>query len=489
MTNLLDLKPYVSLRSKFSKITNLKYFEHVYILLLAILGVAAWYQFSIIGLVILICLTAVMLFLTADTYYIIPNITYAIFMISNGVSSSDIPVPLIVLAGVLLFILVLFTIFKGFKIKKMKSALGLLLIGIGLLIPIIWGNKYIKEENSVFYFLYIAGILYFLVYFVFINGMEKRSLKMISLTMSFLGVLLAFECFLHVFRSSYNLDFSLLWAGVKSGDIFSKWYYLGWGLCNEAGIMMCFSLPFTFYLLAKDDSVLLVIKNILVILLTLIGVLLTTSRGSYLCAGLISVVSVVMLFINAKKKVFMRVLILSCLAAAIILFFSLHNYTFPFCEKMIDTVFDKGLDNNGREELWEESANMFINSPIIEKIFGSGYASVQGDTNSAVGPQLTPIVMHSTLWQTLTCSGIFGIIALAYHFFSKYHNLFMLEDKKFVVYLFMGFLAVDLYGFIDNTYHMYYYMIPLAITLAAIDNNMYYLEPKYILKYEINANA
>lgn len=489
MTNLLDLKPYVSLRSKFSKITNLKYFEHVYILLLAILGVAAWYQFSIIGLVILICLTAVMLFLTADTYYIIPNITYAIFMISNGVSSSDIPVPLIVLAGVLLFILVLFTIFKGFKIKKMKSALGLLLIGIGLLIPIIWGNKYIKEENSVFYFLYIAGILYFLVYFVFINGMEKRSLKMISLTMSFLGVLLAFECFLHVFRSSYNLDFSLLWAGVKSGDIFSKWYYLGWGLCNEAGIMMCFSLPFTFYLLAKDDSVLLVIKNILVILITLIGVLLTTSRGSYLCAGLISVVSVVMLFINAKKKVFMRVLILSCLAVAIILFFSFHNYTFPFCEKMIDIVFDKGLDNNGREELWEASANMFINSPIIEKIFGSGYASVQGDTNSAVGPQLTPIVMHSTLWQTLTCSGIFGIIALAYHFFSKYHNLFMLEDKKFVVYLFMGFLAVDLYGFIDNTYHMYYYMIPLAITLAAIDNNMYYLEPKYVLKYEVKANA
>ena len=489
MSNLLNLKPYANLRNKFSKITNLKYFEHVYILLLALFGVVAWYQFSLIGLVVLICLTALMLILTADTYYIIPNITYAIFMISNGVSSSDIPVPLIVLAGVLLFILVLFTIFKGFKIKKMKSALGLLLIGIGLLIPIIWGNKYIKEENSVFYFLYIAGILYFLVYFVFINGMEKRSLKMISLTMSFLGVLLAFECFLHVFRSSYNLDFSLLWAGVKSGDIFSKWYYLGWGLCNEAGIMMCFSLPFTFYLLAKDDSVLLVIKNILVILLTLIGVLLTTSRGSYLCAGLISVVSVVMLFINAKKKVFMRVLILSCLAAAIILFFSLHNYTFPFCEKMIDTVFDKGLDNNGREELWEESANMFINSPIIEKIFGSGYASVQGDTNSAVGPQLTPIVMHSTLWQTLTCSGIFGIIALAYHFFSKYHNLFMLEDKKFVVYLFMGFLAVDLYGFIDNTYHMYYYMIPLAITLAAIDNNMYYLEPKYILKYEINANA
>ena len=60
---------------------------------------------------------------------------------------------------------------------------------------------------------------------------------------------------------------------------------------------------------------------------------------------------------------------------------------------------------------------------------------------------------------------------------------------KFVVYLFMGFLAVDLYGFIDNTYHMYYYMIPLAITLAAIDNNMYYLEPKYVLKYEAKVNA
>ena len=29
---------------------------------------------------------------------------------------------------------------------------------------------------------------------------------------------------------------------------------------------------------------------------------------------------------------------------------------------------------------------------------------------------------------------------------------------------------VDLYGLIDNTYGMYYYMVPLCITMATINN-------------------
>ena len=35
----------------------------------------------------------------------------------------------------------------------------------------------------------------------------------------------------------------------------------------------------------------------------------------------------------------------------------------------------------------------------------------------------------------------------------------------------VGYLAVDAYGMIDNTYGMYYYMIPLVILMAALDND------------------
>ena len=34
----------------------------------------------------------------------------------------------------------------------------------------------------------------------------------------------------------------------------------------------------------------------------------------------------------------------------------------------------------------------------------------------------------------------------------------------------MKYIGIDLYGLIDNTYHMFYYMIPLVTTLAVMDN-------------------
>ena len=53
--------------------------------------------------------------------------------------------------------------------------------------------------------------------------------------------------------------------------------------------------------------------------------------------------------------------------------------------------------------------------------------------------------------------------------------LFSLE-KKLAIPLFISLIMVDAYGMIDNTYHMFYYMIPLVILLACIDSDMYVVE-------------
>ena len=47
--------------------------------------------------------------------------------------------------------------------------------------------------------------------------------------------------------------------------------------------------------------------------------------------------------------------------------------------------------------------------------------------------------------------------------------LFSLE-KRLAIPLFISFIMVDAYGMIDNTYHMFYYMIPLVTMLACFDS-------------------
>ena len=65
--------------------------------------------------------------------------------------------------------------------------------------------------------------------------------------------------------------------------------------------------------------------------------------------------------------------------------------------------------------------------------------------------------------------GIFGVLCLGYHFIQKYYYLAK-TDRVFFCVIGIGFLFVDVYGMIDNTYHMYYYMVPLMVILAVIDS-------------------
>ena len=79
------------------------------------------------------------------------------------------------------------------------------------------------------------------------------------------------------------------------------------------------------------------------------------------------------------------------------------------------------------------------------------------------------VVFHSTFFQTLIVGGIFCLAFLLIHLVQKYKMLFSLE-KRLAIPLFISFIMVDAYGMIDNTYHMFYYMIPLVTILACFDS-------------------
>ena len=57
------------------------------------------------------------------------------------------------------------------------------------------------------------------------------------------------------------------------------------------------------------------------------------------------------------------------------------------------------------------------------------------------------------------------------------------KDNVFKFTFLIGYLFVDIYGLIDNTYGMYYYMVPLVMVLA-----IFSLSDNYELYDKINEN-
>ena len=64
---------------------------------------------------------------------------------------------------------------------------------------------------------------------------------------------------------------------------------------------------------------------------------------------------------------------------------------------------------------------------------------------------------------------------LIIHLIEKYKAIAKLNKIEYG-FILISFVLTDLYGLMDNTYHMFYYMIPLVILLACIDSDLYVLE-------------
>ena len=80
------------------------------------------------------------------------------------------------------------------------------------------------------------------------------------------------------------------------------------------------------------------------------------------------------------------------------------------------------------------------------------------------------IVCHSTLYETLVCVGIVGLIVLIVHLYQKYTML--LKNRNIMNgMLLIGSIVIDIYGLIDNTYHMYYFMFILMLYLVVIEKS------------------
>ena len=432
------------------KINNSKITEEIYCLAIAVASVLGWYFNSHWGYMAIVPITMVGVILLNDFKYLAISILGFIFANGNMFSSdaSNVaPMQMIISAGLILIIALIYVIRNGIHLKKVKSGKALLLLAIMSPIPLIYHNI-IRKEDSGLYFLYFNYLLYFLVYLLFLFILDKKSFRFIKLSMGYMALLLAMECILYVYNNG-----------------FIKGYNMGWGVCNEAGILMMFGVPFVFIDLIKAKK----LEELLIptgkIGIIVFGMFASTSRGTYLFGFVLLLLLSIWTIIRSQKK--LSIIFLVLMALGLVLLFIHLNYGFiDFFERIKEEIFETGLSSSGRFDLFSAAADIWA-TDFLTVTFGNGWVA---EYASERFPMMNVyVVYHSTFFQMLATLGVLGVIILLFHFYEKYKQVFKFE-LSISVCLFLGYLLVDIYGMIDNTYGMYYYMLPLVIVMASLDN-------------------
>lgn len=455
------------------KINSHFYFEILTVLLFFTFGGLGWYyNYSISGMGI-ISLLLVLLLVFNDFKYVIPAGISLIFSYNGGYDSKSLPSQVALYVGLLFLIIVVyfFVNLRKERTKKTKSVWGFILLSSSCIIPVFW-NSVITSETKIMYLIYFSWLLYVIVYFIFLTNFGKNSLRMSIFTISTLSLLLFFESITALLDAHYTHE---------EVEIISLTYTLGWGNCNEAGIMFCFCMPFVIYEMTKTKNSVFMFFDFIKIVFCFAGIFVSTSRASMLFGSIEFIVLLILLIIFSKKKYTCALFICSIIFLA---------FVFVYLYLDIENVFQYIIENYSSSKIQDDDRiNIYSKAIDLWKtdwkttVFGSGivseidYRETYGNMDNAF------LVYHSTFFEMLVMGGIVGIVALCVHFFEKYRQLWK-REKAFALVMLVGYLCVDAYGMMDNTYGMYYYMIPLVIIMASIDvdkntdifNNKYELQ-------------
>ena len=176
----------------------------------------------------------------------------------------------------------------------------------------------------------------------------------------------------------------------------------------------------------------------------------------------------ILIALYAKKKK----IVLGLYTIIILVTIGFIFFQFDKIKEFFNDIFYNGMNDSGRFMLWEWAMDDFSKN-IYTGLFGNGmvdrFISYGQSQTSATGFDWVFVVYHSTFFETLAAFGVVGVILMSIHLIEKYYYTSKLSKPSMLI-LATGFLLVDLYGMIDNTYHMFYYMIPLVILLASLES-------------------
>lgn len=411
------------------------------------------------GLLLITVIASISLLVMNKFKYFIPCTLALIFANPDGYKSDEFPLSIVICGFLMIGILVAYTIINRDKISfkgKDKSFYAFIYLAVFSFVPLLYHNL-IDSSVLTLVWIYFSYLLYLGIYLFFLGNMDNSSWEITKKSIQAMVFIICIQCIAKV---------CYLHAAEPNKPLVDFWYYLGWGLCNEAGIMICFGMPFVFLGLKKENKYYDFILFGLKLVLIAVGMLFTGSRGTYLFGVLELIALSVYTLIKHRDRKWIAVTLASVIALNLVI---VHfTYGFPrLLDSILHGVFREGLDSNGRVQLYDTAVKFFSTSPLTF-FFGNGWVAERARVMTQYGPQDGYWVYHSTFFETLCCFGLLGVFVMIYHFYEKYRQLRKVGKYDFWIIL-IGYIAVDLYGMIDNTYNFYYYMIPLVILMANLD--------------------
>ena len=263
-----------------------------------------------------------------------------------------------------------------------------------------------------------------------------------------------FDCF---FAISWLLLFELAYVylsqGVaENGAVSVSKILMGWGIHNGIGIMLALLIPLMLCMAGKRRAAPV---YYLTASLLLVGVVLTTSRGSLLVGVSSFIVGSIILIFKGENRRLNRI----CFAlVAVLAVIALLGFREPILD-FLPRFRTAGLKDNGRFDLWREGWRLFLGAPV----FGAGFAAIS--FKSWAG-KLFPGYLHNTFFELLGAGGAAAVISyLAY----RVRSILLFVKKPTFDRIFMGLSLLVLLGgslldnHVFNIYPMFFYSVLLVL--------------------------
>ncbi len=325
--------------------------------------------------------------------------------------------------------------FKKMLHTKRRLLSGMILLSAAYLLCGLGSEGYAEYAKSNFKFacLQVASLIacYFLFSFsVKWKELDRRYFAYVGLCM---GLLVSLELI-------YLLATQPL---IVDGKILHDDIYVGWGICNNMGLVIAMAIPFAFYFIYYGERTLL--YHLLAIFL-LMSAVLSTSRGAILGSFPIYIVCMIVVLWKGKRKL---AKIISCLVALLALAFGI--YAFLFIRKTSPDTLKSFFSDDPRMQLYDYGFRLFKESPW----FGKGFYALNRspfDTQlvEKVGgyTNVIPDRWHNTWIQLLAGCGFVGFFAYMYHRYQTL-NLFLRKINPEKAFIGLSLLVLLLMSFVD----------------------------------------
>ena len=337
--------------------------------------------------------------------------------------------------------------FKDFT--KSKLFLGFVLLSSSAILNGCLNFKEYQLENIIYALAFVFSLLG--IFFLFSINLNKSSnltqyLIYILFLMSLLVTLELFIAFTNQIQ-------------FVNGEIVKESVKVGWGMWNNIGGVLSFLLPIHFFYAStvKKFGPIFFITG----LISYGAIVLTLSRSSLLTASFIMLICVIISCFVGNNKIINRIFTAALFMLGIVAFIVLWDKI----SSILGDYLSRGLDDNGRFEMYLHGIKNFLSHPIFGGGFTSSYAT---DFQFII---FLPYRYHNTIIQMMATCGFVGLSAYLFH---RYQTIRLFFTKKHLsnVFFALSISALLITSLLDNHFFNIYPAFIYTVILVVIEKNI-----------------